>query len=196
MTERRSTEERKSEIVRAVISIIANDGLGRFTTAGIARAVGLSEGALFRHYPSKEAILLDVVNHLERSLGASAPPACDDPLAALRSFFLDRVALLRREPDLVRILFSTQLEQALGAELDGKIIRLKQSSIQFVLGCLTRARDQGVLREDLTNDALLWFVTGMLQALVAPPGAHRTPVTFRMPDEQLWRVMEAFLRGK
>ena len=49
MRQRRSTEERKTEIVRAVISIIANDGLGHFTPAGIARAVGLSEGALFRH---------------------------------------------------------------------------------------------------------------------------------------------------
>jgi len=196
MTERRSTEERKAEIVQAVISIIAQDGLGHFTTAGIARAVGLSEGALFRHYPSKEAIILDVATHLERTLSASATPVGDDPLEALRSFFLDRVALLRREPDLVRVLFSTQLEQALGPELNGKVIRVKQSSIQHVRGCLARAREAGLLRGDLPTDALLWFVTGMLQALVAQPGALHRTVAFQMPDEDLWRVIEAFLRGK
>ncbi len=195
MTERRSTEERKAEIVRAVISIIANDGLGRFTTAGIARAVGLSEGALFRHYPSKEAIILDVATHLERTLAASIAPPCDDPLDALRCFFTERVALLRREPDLVRILFSSQLEQALGPELNGKIIRVKQASIKKVRDCLLRARDNGLLRDDLPTDALLWFVIGMLQALVSQPGAHQA-VAFLMPDEALWRVIEAFLRGK
>lgn len=196
MRQRRSTEERKTEIVRAVISIIANDGLGHFTTAGIARAVGLSEGALFRHYSSKEAIILDVVHHIERTLETSVVPHCDHPFEALRSFFLHRVVLLRREPDLVRILFSTQLEQALGPELNEKIIRVKQNSIQYVKICLERARDLDMLRADMPMDALLWFVLGMLQALVAQVGTLKTLVAFQMPDEALWSVIETFLRGK
>lgn len=196
MTERRSTEERKAEIIRAAMSIIADDGLGRFTTAMIARSVGLSEGALFRHYPSKEAIILDVTAHIERTLAASEPRSCDDALLSLRAFFLDRVALLRREPDLVQILFSTQLEQALGPEHSKIIIDVKQRSLGFVRRCLERARAAGRLREDLSVDALLWFVAGMLQALVAQAGPHQRRMSAPLTDDHLWSVIERFLLGE
>ncbi len=55
-------QERRQQIVAATIAIIAERGLHEWKTAELATRVGLSEAALFRHFPSKDAILVAAVH--------------------------------------------------------------------------------------------------------------------------------------
>jgi AcrR family transcriptional regulator len=212
MTTRKNTIERREEIVLAALSIIANDGLGRFTTARISRAVGISEGALFRHFASKDEILRETVNHIEKILMATTAPAEDPPMVALRKLFLLRATLLRRNPDLVKILFSHQLEQAMGRENQQQIIRLKQLSGRFIRERLEDAARLGQLRKDLPLRVLMLFFMGMLHVLVtqepllegaslpAPSPVVPSPVVPASvpPDdpEVIWLSIEKFLKGE
>lgn len=59
----RPTEERRTEIVEAAIAIIAEQGLRDLKTAALARRMGLSEAAIFRHFGSMEEILVAAVQH-------------------------------------------------------------------------------------------------------------------------------------
>ena len=58
--ERKPADDRRREIADAALRVIADHGLGRFTAVAMAREVGLTDAALFRHFPSKEAIVLDL----------------------------------------------------------------------------------------------------------------------------------------
>jgi len=53
--------ERRQQIVTATIAIISERGLREWKTAELALRVGLSEPALFRHFPNKGAILAAAV---------------------------------------------------------------------------------------------------------------------------------------
>ena len=53
---RKSTQERKSEIVDAALNLSADAGPGQITTEALAKRVGVSHGAIFRHFPTKAAI--------------------------------------------------------------------------------------------------------------------------------------------
>ena len=69
---RKPTDIRQDEIKSAVLSIIYRDGLKNVSTKNIAKEVGISEGSIFRHFSSKKAIILsiidDVINDLIENL--------------------------------------------------------------------------------------------------------------------------------
>ena len=55
---RLDTETRQGQIKKAILDIISKDGIGKLSTRNLAARVGVSEGALFRHFPSKKAMML------------------------------------------------------------------------------------------------------------------------------------------
>lgn len=65
---RKSAAERRAEIVAATVSILADEGLHAWTTAALARRVGVSEATLFRHFSSKTEILSAALEHEARAL--------------------------------------------------------------------------------------------------------------------------------
>jgi AcrR family transcriptional regulator len=48
---------RTHEIVETTLDLIESRGIGRLTTAALARRLGFTEAALYRYYPGKNAIL-------------------------------------------------------------------------------------------------------------------------------------------
>lgn len=57
----RSSEERRDEIVGATLSILVEEGVRAWTTAELARRVGVSEATLFKHFDDKDEILAEAV---------------------------------------------------------------------------------------------------------------------------------------
>ncbi|HWG86071.1 MAG TPA: TetR/AcrR family transcriptional regulator, partial [Deinococcales bacterium] len=73
--QRRSSPDsgRRGQILQAALRVFASKGFQRSTTKDIAREAGVAEGTLYNHFPSKDAILLAL---LEDLIGAtSAVPA-------------------------------------------------------------------------------------------------------------------------
>ena len=50
-------EERRTATVETVVKLAAEQNPADITTTAIAERMGLTQGALFRHFPTKEAIL-------------------------------------------------------------------------------------------------------------------------------------------
>ncbi len=51
------TKNTKQAIMDATVSLVANGGVGAATVRAIARQVGVTEGAVYRHYESKDALI-------------------------------------------------------------------------------------------------------------------------------------------
>jgi AcrR family transcriptional regulator len=63
MSKRRMhAEDRKLAIVRAALPLFARKGFAETTTKDLARAAGVSEPLLYKHFPSKEALYLEIQN--------------------------------------------------------------------------------------------------------------------------------------
>ena len=54
---RKSGDERREEIKESILNIVFSEGMHKLSTRYLAQKVGVSEGALFRHYPSKKAMV-------------------------------------------------------------------------------------------------------------------------------------------
>ena len=59
---------RKTQIVQTARRIVADQGMASLTINGLAAAVGVSEGAIYRHFKSKDDILLALVSEIESNL--------------------------------------------------------------------------------------------------------------------------------
>lgn len=65
---RESTEVRQVQIKKAVLDIIANEGLHNLSTRKLANSIGLTEGAIFRHFPTKRDIIKGIMNDVSTDL--------------------------------------------------------------------------------------------------------------------------------
>jgi TetR/AcrR family transcriptional regulator, transcriptional repressor of aconitase len=57
---RLSAEERKAAIVEVALPLFARKGYAETTTKDLAQAAGVSEPLLYRHFPSKEALYIEI----------------------------------------------------------------------------------------------------------------------------------------
>lgn len=67
-TERLDTETRQSQIKKAVLEIISSEGIGNLSTRNLAAKIGVTEGALFRHFSSKKEIMLSILDDVKNEL--------------------------------------------------------------------------------------------------------------------------------
>jgi len=60
--------ERKKQILQALAAMLEQEPGGRITTAALAAAVGVSEAALYRHFPSKARMFEGLISYIEETL--------------------------------------------------------------------------------------------------------------------------------
>src|SRR5690554_770149 len=105
---RLSAEERRATTVETVIDLAAERNPSEITTSAIAERMGLTQGALFRHFPTKDAILQAVVSWAAGRLLARVDKAAQgaaSPLAALEAVFMAHVDFIADHPGVPRMLF-------------------------------------------------------------------------------------------
>jgi len=194
MAERQSTDSRRIQIADAALRVIADEGLGGFTTAAIARVVGLTDGSLFRHFPSKEAIAQAAIARAEELLFEGFPPPSSDPLDRLGAFFRQRVRLVAKNPGIARVVFSEQLAQAAGGKGKGAVGEIKRRSFEFIRSCVAQAAADGLLVDGLDPEAVVTLVSGAALAIVfaEAPEVRDTPPEERA--ERVWSTLERLIR--
>ncbi len=65
---KRSTEVRQEQIKKAVLEIIANEGFHNLSTRNLAKKIGLTEGAIFRHFSTKRDIIKGIMDDVAGDL--------------------------------------------------------------------------------------------------------------------------------
>jgi len=65
---RQSTSERQLQIIEATQNLITSKGMEFVTIDAIAEKVGLTEGAIYKHFRSKREILTLLIDSIEQNL--------------------------------------------------------------------------------------------------------------------------------
>lgn len=189
-TPRRPTEERRQQIAEAALRIISGKGVHRLTAQELGREVGIADGTIFRHFKDKAEIVRAAIAHLEGVLFQNFPPAAEDPLERLKSFFVGRLSLVQRMPSVFLAAFSDRLEEAAGEEA-GVVRSIIERSQAFVRQCLVEAQERRQVDPSLSVDALALVVIGTLQASAF---AHRRSGGKSKIDPSVaWQTIEIML---
>lgn len=168
MSSRLPTEHRQAEMVQAMLTLTEQQSVETITTTDIARRVGLSQGAVFRHFPNKQSIWLAAIEWVQYTLldaidAAAAAKA--KPLERLQAMFEAHVDFVARHPGVPRLLFH-ELQQT-GDSLIKKSVRsLLAAYRRRLVGLLEEAKASGQARAGLDSDAAATLFIGMIQGLV------------------------------
>jgi len=168
--ERRSTEDRQRELTDAALDLIASRGIAALSTRSLAEAVGLSSGAIFRHFPSLDALLLAVVGRVEEVLDASYPPAALPPTERLQRFIEARSSAVGRQRGILRLMLSEQFQLALPADGSARLSACVDKTRAFLAETIRAGQRDGTFRADLPPDALASIVMGTVQVLAVGRG--------------------------
>ncbi len=140
---------RRADILAASARCFSTRGFDGTTTRDIARAVGITEAALYRYFPGKEAIYTSI---LDERLTASDPVAAvadaaraGDDIAVFGGLARLLLETVERDPTFLRLMLFSALE---GHELarpfqEKVVLRLRE----FLSGYIQRRIADGAFRE-------------------------------------------------
>lgn len=197
---RQTSDLRQAGLIEAALQLAAGRNPAGITTGDLAQAVGISQGAVFKHFPSKQAVWLAVLHWATDQLMQRLQAAIQvrqaslegfNPLAALQDVFIAHVDFVIAYPGVPRVVFQ-ELQHAQETALKSAVRGLMQQYRALVMELLQQAQAQQLLAPatDVPSAAVLFLgaVQGLvMQALVSGQLAAIGP--------QAAGVFSIYLRG-
>ena len=163
-----SAEDRRAATVQAVVDLAAEQNPAEITTTAIADRMGLTQGALFRHFRSKEVIVEATMSWVSERLLVNVDKAAEgaaSPGAALEAMFMTHIDFVSKHPGVPRMLFG-ELQRS-GETLAKRMVQtLIRQYEQRLRRLMEAGKAQGELDADLDVDAAAVLFIGTIQGLV------------------------------
>jgi len=161
-------DERRAATVEAVVDLAGEQNPSDITTTAIAQRMGLTQGALFRHFPTKDAILEAVMSWVTERLLARVDKAAagiTSPIVALEAMFMTHIDFVSEHPGVPRMLFG-ELQRS-GETLPKRMVQtLIRHYDERLRRVLEAGKQQGELHSELDVDAAAVLFIGTIQGLV------------------------------
>ncbi len=164
--------ERRAQIADAALRIIGRQGARALTAATLAEEVGVTPGALYRHFGSLDEILTVAVDRAVQAVEATFPPADLPARERLCRLTTARVALIRRTPGLAWLLLSDQVYLSVPAPAVEQLRALVGRSRAFLRTAVLEAQAEGSLRPEVDPGVVLTLLSGTVHALAGARGVH------------------------
>jgi AcrR family transcriptional regulator len=182
---KQTTETRQAGLIEAALKLAAQRSPSDITTTDLAQAVGITQGAIFKHFASKEALWLATMDWISSTLmerlktaaalsdwtslvakpGQATPLAAPRALAALQAVFMAHVGFVTENPGVPRLIFQ-ELQHAQETALKARVRQLMQHYRQLMLQLLTQAQAEHTIDPHLNLQAAAVLFIGSVQGLV------------------------------
>lgn len=167
---RRSRVERREQIAQAVLHIVGTTGITSLTTTTLAREIGVTSGALFRHFESRDEILCEAVRYATRQIDETFPDEALPAPERIVTLARNRLQVLRSEPGVAWLLRSEQASLVLPDEAVELLRSRVKRTKQYILAAIKDGVAEGSIRSDITPEILLVPIMGTIHAVLGMPG--------------------------
>ncbi len=160
---RETTEIRQEQIKRAVLEIIAEQGLHNVSTRNLAQKIGLSEGAIFRHFKTKRDIVKAIMDDVEENLVGSLRNITLNPIDAEQKMFdylCANVKYLKENQGVTILLFSEATHLG-DKELKEKLNQILYQQKQFIIKITKQGINEGVWGNEIDPEDFATIYMGI-----------------------------------
>ena len=161
-------DERRAVTVEAVIALAGSQNPSDITTAAIAKHMNLTQGALFRHFPSTDSIWQSVMEWVaDRLLERidSAAEGIASPLAAMQAMFMSHIDFVVEHPGVPRMMFG-QLQSTEDTAAKKMAQTLIQRYSERIRARIEEGKAVGEITSEVDTQAAATLFVGTIQGLV------------------------------
>jgi len=160
--------ERRLITVKTVVELAGEQNPSEITTAAIAKRMGLTQGALFRHFPNKDAILEAVVEWAAERLMTRIEKAArteDSSLNALERMFMAHIDFIADHPGIPRMLFG-ELQRAEETAPKKVVQTLTRHYEERLYHLIEQGKSCGMIAPEIDSESAATLFIGTIQGLV------------------------------
>jgi AcrR family transcriptional regulator len=175
-------DEARARIIEAARKVFARKGTAA-TMSEVAKEAGVSQGLAYRYFPSKEAILTELVRQMAESGGGAServkriPGSPAERLGLLVSYILDS---RRDQPEFYQLLFRVIYDDKLESGVREVVNRSGKVMQGLIRGLIVEGQASGEIAEDDPDQltaALMACLDGISRAMVnLDPKAARASI--------------------
>ena len=189
------TLSRRDQILQALAHMLESHPGQTITTAKLAKAVGVSEAALYRHFPSKAKMFEGLIIFIEDTLFSRVKIILQEEEAVVprcKAILTLLLAFAERNPGMCRILIGDALAGDV-ERLRGRVIqlfdRLEMQLKQVIREAEIREGLRPQLSQPMAANLLLTFAEGKINQFVRSEFKRKPTQDF----EPQWQVLIAAL---
>ncbi|RKX96067.1 MAG: hypothetical protein DRP84_02160 [Spirochaetes bacterium] len=153
MTIRLTTAERKRQIIDEAIKIIHKKGYSALSIRNLAKSVGISEPAIYRHFASKEDIILGILDRILEfgNILKDNLKKVKGTKEKIRRLIFLQIEFLERYPQMTSIIFSDDIFQP-DKRINDKLQAIFDNRHSLLNMIINQAREEGEVIDIETED--------------------------------------------
>ncbi len=158
-----STEIRQEQIKKAVLEIIAEEGLHNLSTRNLAKRIGFTEGAIFRHFATKRDIIKGIMDDVANDLIGSLRSIVISPVKTEEKLFnyLCRNVRYLKENRGVTILLFSEATHLGDKELKEKLNQILLEQKQFIIKMTKDGIAEGLCDKNINPEDVAMLYMGI-----------------------------------
>lgn len=154
--------DRQLEIIETAGKILSTSGLSGLTTKNLAKEIGFSEAALYRHFASKEDIILALLHFLRLNMDERLETTCipnRDPKENIIALFESQFSFFAKNSHYVVAVFSDGLMEE-SDKINQAILQLMQVKMKYLMPIVIQGQQNGVFTQAITSEELVHIIMG------------------------------------
>jgi len=153
---------RQLEIIEAAGKILTSSGVSGLTIKNLAKEMQFSESAIYRHFTSKEEIILAMLEYLAITIDErleNAIRAADEPEAKFTAMFQSQFAFFESQRHFVVAVFSDGLLKE-SQSINEAILKLLGIIVKNLFPILLEGQQKGVFSNAVPLEDLMYILMG------------------------------------
>lgn len=150
------------EIIEAAGKILTLSGVSGLTIKNLAKEMEFSEAALYRHFASKEEIIVALLQYLASNMDerlSGVIRAQDAPEEKFRKLFESQVDFFKKNPHFVVAVFSDGLMEE-SQKINEAILQIMKVNMSHLMPVILEGQHKGVFTNKVTTEELMHITMG------------------------------------
>ncbi len=153
---------RQLEIIESAGKILTASGVSGLTIKNLAKEMQFSESAIYRHFTSKEEIIIAMLEYLSETMDDHLIKMInpdDDPEAKFKSIFQNLIDFFVKNPHFVVTVFSDGLMDE-SQRINKVLLKLMNVIIKHLMPVIMEGQQRGQFTNAITTDEMMHIVIG------------------------------------
>ena len=152
---------RQLEIIEAAGKILTQSGVSGLTIKNLAKEMRFAESAIYRHFTSKEEIIVSMLNYLAENMDERLSNLTDlpDPEEKFKSLFNEQFNYFKKNPHFAVAVFADGLMEESG-RINEAILKIMAVKIKHLMPLIKEGQQKGIFNDAITPEDLIHIVMG------------------------------------